>query len=148
MAAGVAIVFAISAIPANRIVVRGNMWNLLLIGGVSAVALILPGISISHWFLILGLYEEVLQAVHLLDITFLVPLGAGVLLGTVLFSRLLEWVMEKYPKATYLVILGFILGSVASIFPGIPSGIQIVLCAGMAISGFLLIYKSSQNASN
>ena len=87
---------------------------------VSAIALILPGISFSHFLLILGLYEPLIGALYSINLIFLLPLASGVFFGIVLFSKLLGTLMEKYPETVYLLILGFIIGSVAMIFPGIP----------------------------
>ncbi len=117
---GAAIVVIISRLPGDYFslqeTTKNSAWISLFIAGIlSAAALILPGISFSHFLLILGLYEQLLKAIRVLDLRFLVPLAAGVLLGTVLLSRLLETLMEKYPKQTYMIILGFILGSIAEI---------------------------------
>lgn len=147
IAAGAVCVMLFSAIPDSTFgTEKGNgHWLILLITGViSATALVLPGISISHFLLILGLYDGLLQAVRNFDFGFLLPMGAGLLLGIVLFSRFLEYAMIRYPKPTYLIILGFILGSAAEIFPGIPSGFYIFLCAGMTAAGFFSVYWISR----
>ena len=106
----------------------------------------LPGISFSHFLLLLGLYEKTLTAVKEMDLFFLVPLAMGVFLGILIFSKLLESVLDKYPKVSYLLILGFIIGSVAMIFPGLPKGGEIVLSMIAAPAGFLFIYRSTSSA--
>lgn len=144
MVCGIGSVFLIASIPTSMFALGGNVLSLLLVGIIAAAPLILPGISISHWFLIVGIYEEILHAIASFKMAFLLPLGIGVVLGIVLFSKLLEHVMEKYPKPTYLVILGFILGSIASIFPGVPIGGELIWCAALAITGFGIMYKVSK----
>lgn len=149
--AGAVIVLLLSKTPQNiigktsiDIFVR---WLLLFgVGIVSAVALVLPGISFSHFLLLLGLYEKTLTAVKEMDLFFLVPLAIGVFLGILIFSKLLESVLDKYPKVSYLLILGFIIGSVAMIFPGLPKGGEIVLSMIAAPAGFLFIYRSTSSA--
>lgn len=122
----------------------GASWILLLTAGiVSAAALILPGISFSHFLLVLGLYDQLLNAVKMLELTFLLPLGTGVLLGIILLSKILENVMQKYPKQTYLMILGFIIGSVAEIIPGIPKGAETIGCVATATAGFFATYRKN-----
>lgn len=143
---GALLVVLLSKIPGDVFgtnIMGGEVsWILFWAAGiVSAAALILPGISFSHFLLVLGLYDRLLNAVKVLDLTFLVPLGAGVLLGIVLLSKLLESVIRKYPKQTYLIILGFIIGSVAEIIPGIPRGMMIVWCALAVIAGFFATYR-------
>ena len=149
MLAGAAGVILIAAIP-EGIVQAGTeegigSWPVFFVVGViSAVALILPGISISHFFLILGLYNELLKAIQIFDFQLLFPLGLGLLIGVVLFSKILDYVLREFPRPAYLMILGFILGSAAQIFPGIPKGFSAVLCVGMVMAGFWAVSKISR----
>lgn len=114
-----------------------NGWLLLLAAGLAAAAaLILPGISVSYFFLMLGLYELVLEAVAELRLSVLIPLGAGLFLGILAVAGLLETVMERYPRQTYGVILGFVLASLAEIFPGMPVWKEIPICALTLVVGF------------
>ena len=114
---GALLVTAISRIPSNVFQsvadIGSRFWlRLFLSGTAAAVALILPGISFTHFLLILGLYESLLDAIRNIQLTFLLPLGLGVIVGVLSLTKLLEHLMEKYPKQTYLMILGFIIGSV------------------------------------
>lgn len=148
MLLGAALVILISRIPTDVLNAEASkgagVWLILLLAGiVSAAALILPGISFSHFLLILGLYDQLLNAVKTLNLTFLLPLGLGVLGGIVLLSKLLERFMTKYPKQTYLIILGFIIGSIAEIFPGLPQGGTFFICAIAAIVGFFVTYRKN-----
>lgn len=118
MAFGAVLVAGISKIPEN-IFQTESFLGLSAAGFFASVALILPGISFSHFLLILGIYEQLLSAVKTLRPGFLIPLGLGVFTGVVLLSRLLEKLMEKYPKQTYMMILGFILGSLAELIAGL-----------------------------
>lgn len=149
---GALLVTMISKLPQNlfgNAQASSDGGGLLLVaaGIASAIALILPGISFSHFLLILGLYEQLLSAVRSLNIGFLLPLAIGVLLGIILFSKILEYVMEKYPKAVYLLILGFIIGSVAQIFPGIPLGIEFFVSVLTGLGGFFATYGRSERSA-
>lgn len=118
---------------------KGNYFIILAAGILVAIALVLPGISVSFMLLIMGIYETVIQAIGSFDIRTLLPLGIGVFLGVVLTTKLLEMAMKKYPHPTYLMILGFVLGSVPELFPGIPTGIEWLICPLTAIAGYFLI---------
>lgn len=113
---------------------------LLLIGGISAVALILPGISISHFLLVLGVYNQLINALQKMDVIFLGIFGAGIIVGICLITKGLEYLLNQYPKESYLIILGFILGSVVEILPGISNGGTLVVCVLTAVAGFAAIY--------
>ena len=141
MVLGTAAVLIIAAIPQGTLMAEGNNMIMLFAGVVSAVALILPGISISHFFLILGMYEKILKSVKELEIASLLPLAAGGVVGIVLFSKILNYFMEKYPGQTYLIILGFILGGIAEIFPGVPNGMNLSLSLALFFIGFVIMFQ-------
>lgn len=111
------------------------MW--LFLGGiVIAVALILPGISGSFMLLILGLYNTVITAITDFNIPILIPIALGGIVGTVLSARLIEMLLNKYPEQTYMIIFGFILGSVFGVFPGFD-GINSLIGVVLGIIGFI-----------
>ena len=86
--------------------------------------MILPGISTSFLLLALGLYEDFLRAVQEFDMGFLIPLGIGVVLGVLLTTKALEYCLKEHATPTYLMILGFILGSFGEIYIGWPEATQ------------------------
>lgn len=152
---GLATAWAITLIPKGLFDINGDGWLSILtgiliqlVGGiVIAVALVLPGISVSQMLLVLGIYEELAAAISTTDILAILsflPLLIGTLGGILLTTNILEKAMKRYPVATYLLIFGFILGSLPELFPGFPSGwsMPISLCA--AAVGFLLVFFASR----
>ena len=116
----------------------------MLAGVIAAVALVLPGISVSYFLLLLGLYDETMRAITTFYFPFLIPLALGLLLGIILTTKLLERAMKRHPQPTYLIILGFVLGSIAEVFPGIPTWPELLLCLVTLAAGFLAIYFLSR----
>ncbi len=114
---------------------------LLLAGVIFAVALVLPGISFSFMLLALGMYDITLKALKDFNIPYLIPLGLGVALGTFGTARLLERLMQKHPRKTYMIILGFVVGSLIEVFPGIPQGWQLPVSITAFILGFAAMYR-------
>ena len=78
--------------------------------------------------LLLGLYDETMRAASEFYLPFLLPLGFGLVAGILLTTKLLEKLMNEHPCPTFLVILGFILGSLLELYPGIPAGSEIIIC--------------------
>ena len=117
---------------------------LLVAGFAVSIALILPGISVSFVLLVLGIYEDLLVAIHNLDYLFLGILGAGLILGIVTTTKALETAMVKHRKPTFLIILGFVIGSVVPIYPGPPTGFNILLCPTSAVLGFAIVQLISK----
>lgn len=121
-----------------------NFLLLTLAGFIAAVALVLPGISVSYFLLLLGLYDETMRAITTFYFPFLIPLVLGLLLGIILTTKLLEHAMKRHPQPTYLIILGFVLGSIVEVFPGIPTWPELLLCVVTLAAGFLAIYFLSR----
>ena len=72
-----------------------------LAGGVIiAVGLVLPGISVSQMLYMLGIYEGIIKNISTLNILPLIPLGAGVLGGIFLTTKVLERLMQRHPQPT------------------------------------------------
>lgn len=113
---------------------------LKLAGGIIlAIALVLPGVSASQMLYTLGIYEELIACVGDLRFVPLIPLGIGTVLGILLVTRTLELLMNRYPKQTFLIIFGFILGSLPELFPRDAAG-NYLLCGVCAAVGFLPAY--------
>ena len=143
------IVFLISLIPKElfEIDLSNGIQDyiiLMITGIVIAVALVLPGISVSYMLLVLGMYEETIRAIYEFYLPYLLPLGIGILLGIVLMTKILERAMTLYSKATYLIILGFVIGSIVEVFPGIPQGTSIIISLFNLFLGYFLIRKVSE----
>lgn len=118
---------------------------LFLIGLVCSAGFVLPGISTSFLFVLFGIYEEMLAAVSGFDIKFIFSLGLGMLIGAVLVAKLLDKLMTRYTQQSFLTMLGFVLGSLVAVIPGIPQGWNILWCVLTLVAGFLAIYFPSRH---
>ena len=145
---GAALVLALNRlpVPAHEAAAggAGGFLLLLLAGALSAAALVLPGISVSYLLLLLGLYDGTMTAIARLDLAFLFPLALGLLAGIFLFTRALDLLMTRYPRATYLVILGFMLASLPTLLPGLPGAAEWLPCLLSLLAGFLIIHRVSR----
>lgn len=94
-----------------------DLWFIFLSGAIAICAMILPGISGSFILLLLGKYEYMMSAVKNLDIFLLVVFAAGALVGIVLFSRLLSYLLANFYNITISLLSGFMLGSLNKVWP-------------------------------
>lgn len=116
-------------------------------GIIIAVALILPGISTSFMLLALGLYDITINAISKPEINFLIPIVLGVGFGIIATTKLLENCMAKKPAQTYMLILGFVIGSIVEVFPGIPHGLDIAISVATLMFGFIVIRTMGERYS-
>lgn len=97
--------------------VGSSSLALVLAGSIAIGAMLLPGVSGSFLLLTMGLYGTVMQAVRGLDLQVMALFGGGCVVGIMLFSRLLSWLLDRYHAATMQLLLGFILGALPLLWP-------------------------------
>lgn len=91
---------------------------LILCGAVGVCSMILPGLSGSFVLILLGNYQLVfIDAVNNLSFNILLPVVIGAGVGLIAFSHLLSWIYKKYRNQTVSALTGFILGSLAILWP-------------------------------
>lgn len=141
---GFAICLAFILIPDNISLVSGtnNILGLIMIvfsGIIIAIALILPGLSVSQMLVLLGLYTVTLDAVANLKLGFLIPFALSVGAASLFTANILNKYLNKNPKQSYLLIAGFVLGS---IFEMVPKGAKpdYPVAVISLTAGFLIIY--------
>ena len=146
---GIIMVLLISLIPEGlftpgNTVTVGSVFLQMFGGIIVAIGLILPGVSVSQLLLMLGLYGSILSALNTFNLFPFIPMGIGVLIGCLVSAKLMDIAMKRYPEPTYLIVFGFLLGSLPELFPGIPRGIDIPICILVFAMGFCFIYFLQQ----
>ena len=106
--------------------------NLLAAAGTGAVAvsaMILPGISGSFVMLVLGQYQNVLANLTSLQVgiaegrieagalLWLIALAVGLVIGLLLFARILNFLLARFRSATMAFLIGLLLGSLWVLWP-------------------------------
>ena len=147
-AIGILGVVLLALIPSGLFTPDGSFGPAALLlqlagGFIIAVGLVLPGISVSQMLYMLGIYETIIGNISSFHILPLIPLGAGVLGGIFLTTKVLERLMSRHPQPTYLIILGFMFGSLPELFPGIPTGADLAAALIAGAAGFAALYVMS-----
>lgn len=141
------LLFNVLPLNSNLNTSSNNIIYLLLSGFIAAIALILPGISVSYLLLLMGLYDKTMLAISNLDLAFLIPMALGVTAGIILCTKALEKAMSNFPQPTYLIIIGFVIGSMICAFPGKPDHHQWIICIPAAIVGFIVMHKINKTTT-
>lgn len=94
--------------------------NILLMikGMIIGIANIIPGVSGGTLMITLGVYEKIIETIsHFFknikkNLKFITPLGIGLALAILLFSKLIDFSLSKFPFATTFFFIGLILGGI------------------------------------
>lgn len=116
-----------------------------IIAGIGGIA---PGLSGSVLLVILGLYEQMVDAIGTLfknfkkNIKFLVPLLLGMGAGVLLFSKIVDYLLETFEFQTRYAFLGLIVGTIPLFYRevrknGFRKRYYIVIVAAAAVGFFL-----------
>jgi putative membrane protein len=94
---------------------------IFLCGSIAICAMILPGISGAFLLLMLGKYEYVTRTLKnpfLWDnFVVIATFAAGAVVGIVLFSRVLHFLLNRWHAATVSVLTGFMIGALRKVWP-------------------------------
>ncbi|MDN3639216.1 DUF368 domain-containing protein [Simiduia curdlanivorans] len=92
-------------------------WMLFFAGALAICAMILPGISGSFILLLIGAYPLFLHALKTPDFVMLGYFIGGCVVGLLLFSHVLGWLLSRFRALTLSVLTGFLFGSLSVIWP-------------------------------
>ena len=121
--------------------------RIFVAGFIALCAMILPGISGSFMLVVMGQYAYILSAVVHLDMAVLLTFIAGGLCGLMSFSRVLSACFRRYPSQTNAVLIGFMAGSLRTVWPwhhgtmpALPTAMDgmVILAAVTCIMGIAL----------
>ncbi len=151
--AGVVASIGITLIPKNllqlqQITTVGDFFMLFAAGFFVSIALILPGISVSYTLLILGIYERILTAVKTSDALYILPIALGCIIGIFTVTSCLDYLMNRYKRNMYMIILGFVISCIPQVFEGIPKPGELIICTALLAGGFIIIFKVSKAAKS
>ncbi len=113
---GTAIAVTVSVLtPASE---NSSLLYLFVCGIVAVCSMIIPGLSGSFVLILMGNYQLVMiNAINELNLSVLLPVGLGAVIGLVGFSHFLSWLLKKYHNQTIAMLTGFILGSLGILWP-------------------------------
>jgi len=90
---------------------------LFLSGAIAICAMILPGISGSYLLVILGKYEQVLDAISSRDFLSLAVFVAGLVTGILSFVRIVSWLLHHRRRVTLIALTGIMTGALRTVWP-------------------------------
>ena len=121
---------------------------LFLVGAIAAASMVIPGISGSMVVLILGYYELMTISISKLNMVFIIPFAIGILVGIMAILKLIKYLLDNHYTKTYSCIVGFVVGSLLMVFPGLPTNIMgyviTIVCIILGLFASYMIEKYSE----
>jgi len=142
---GVTMIFTVMENSTINVVPDGDpsLVQLLLYGAIVGFGTIIPGISASFILMYLGGYKTLLSAIANIEIAVIIPVGIGFVLSIILFAKLINMLFERAYGYTYYAVIGFVIGSILAIFPGIEFSLKYLFCVLFLIIGFFISFTFS-----
>ena len=91
--------------------------KLLICAAISAVTMIIPGISGSFVMMLLGVYQTVIDALSKLNFYVIIPFAIGAVVGIILGAKFISMLIQKNKLMVYSALMGLVIGSVYAILP-------------------------------
>lgn len=107
----VGFILAYIFVSLNPIAATHSLPVLFISGLIAICAMILPGISGSFLLLLLGQYEYMLGALEAMKLTEIIVFVIGAIIGILGFSKVLNYLLEKYKDATMAFLIGVMVGT-------------------------------------
>ncbi|HCY0661004.1 TPA: DUF368 domain-containing protein [Staphylococcus aureus] len=107
----------------------GLIIKYFIAGMCASSAMLLPGISGSFMLLVFGVYGTVMLAIsevvklNFASLPILLAVGFGVLAGFIISSKIIQYFLTHHKLMTFALIIGFVVGSLFAVFPGLPTNI-------------------------
>ncbi|HHO1933733.1 TPA: DUF368 domain-containing protein [Staphylococcus aureus] len=107
----------------------GLIIKYFIAGMCASSAMLLPGISGSFMLLVFGVYGTVMLAIsevvklNFAGLPILLAVGFGVLAGFIISSKIIQYFLTHHKLMTFALIIGFVVGSLFAVFPGLPTNI-------------------------
>lgn len=90
---------------------------IFIAGAIAICAMILPGISGSYLLVIMGKYQEILDAVNRRDVVTVGVFCLGIATGILSFVRVVSWLLHRHRHVTLITLTGVMAGALRTLWP-------------------------------
>lgn len=127
-----------------------NFLFLFTTGIIASTALLLPGISGALILTIFGIYEIAMDSLISLNFPVILSIGLGVILGVLISSKLIRYLLINFKIETYAAMIGLVSGSIYAILSNLEVNfdsqtIMFSLITFFAGIGFIIILEQTQH---
>ena len=84
-----------------------------------SIGVVVPGVSSTVILMLLGIYPIYLESVSFFNLSVLIPMGIGLIIGCILWLKVIQYLLNFFYIPTFFSIIGFVIGSIFILYPGI-----------------------------
>lgn len=128
----------LSTLSANSLLPINLVVFLVIVGVFMSIGIVVPGVSSTLILMCFGIYNNYLEAISLLNLSFLVPLGIGVIIGSIMFLKIIKYLLDHYYIQTFYFIIGFTLGSIPVLYIPLTFDLTGFVSILLLITGFYI----------
>lgn len=130
----------------NTIYMKTSFVKMILGGILFSFGKIFPGVSSSFFLILLGIYKDILilfsnPIMILSDFLYYLPFVVGVLIGLIIFVKLLNYLLINRYDFLYSVLTGFMISSIISIFPKFEFSFLDIIGIILMVISFVISFK-------
>lgn len=120
---------------------QNYFFYLVLAGFFMSIGVVVPGVSSTLILMCFGVYNIYISSIASINLSILIPMGIGLLLGSILFLKIIQVLLNKYYSQTFYGIIGFVLGSVFILYPGFSFNLEGVISILLFLIGLFISYN-------
>lgn len=100
----------------NSYIIKNNFIDTIVFfvsGLIETIGTIVPGVSGTALLMILGTYDIIIYSIgNIMNIRIIIPFVIGIIVGMILFIKIVDYLFKNYSNKMYSVILGLLLSSI------------------------------------
>ena len=82
-----------------------------------SIGVVVPGVSSTVILMLLGIYPIYLESVSFFNLSVLIPMGIGLIIGCILWLKVIQYLLNFFYIPTFFSIIGFVIGSIFILYP-------------------------------
>ena len=103
-----------------------------------SIGIVVPGVSSTVILMLFGVYSTYLSAITVVNMNILFPIMIGCAIGSLIFMKIIQFLLSKFHSQTMFGIIGFSLGSVLILYPTYSFNLESLIGIMLLIIGFII----------
>ncbi len=116
-----------------------NFIYIIICGIIMSLGIVVPGVSSTIILMLLGIYPLYLQSVANLYLPVLIPLGIGLIIGSIVVMKITKKLLDTHYGKTFYCIIGFSIGSIFILLPRISNANEFIISFLCFVLGNLIV---------